>query len=706
MSYLSRPRLGFLAADATTNPSTANNENVIHLLDYQRAELLNPPVVEGATLPTMSPAAYREWMTTLITSSDPLPDPDAPPGPGNQPNWGPQMPGYWNYWGDHMTTWGSATINSLWLPGEKPVTSAGTDPLFGASIAWHARIVDVDPADTWSTQFVASGFSVVGPDASGELAELVSGIPTTSFLRWLNFFRYEGAGTFQSVVPNDRLTFIEDARAPRSKAFAALRDGARAGGGLLLRYCFYGMRPMMDASQLYDEFSAGGHQTNPKIGRVLGTIHVWNGTDMVSTPVGRVMQQRTPPYFASSPQADSLVPVPVAMNVRTHGDVEQLHEPGTHLHAESKMVPCVHNMGPAVAVVEDDRVVLDLLTAFPEAGCAPGFAGDALAKHDFGRVLLQLVYGDPDDPEMATLGDVSYDRKAYEALAGVWEVPFDPSSEAAKHLGDGFLELRDADGNVLLREIEVAQLETDDRAIYLDLEPSEGGGAPIAAGSLTLRAFYKGEPITEPLDVRVQFWADVMTPGEVNSVNPLVVMACVLTTEQDSTGTYSLVGASRSSDGSWDVTIPAGGELELRFTADTPGCFKLRFIAPGMTIVPAQQPAFAVEYYTNVRALPYDDYSHVPDEELTLQFVYDEVLAYFSILYPVMSEIIPWGPDNTPHDPERVAQFAALMSMAVDESRLGTALQMPITRDLSAGKRALLQRWCALQTRTQSEPGV
>ena len=65
-----------------------------------------------------------------------------------------------------------------------------------------------------------------------------------------------------------------------------------------------------------------------------------------------------------------------------------------------------------------------------------------------------------------------------------------------------------------------------------------------------------------------------------------------------------------------------------------------------------------------------------------------------------MSTIIPWGPDNTPHDPERVAQFAALMSQAVDASRLDTALQMPITRELSAGKRALLQRWCALQMRT------
>ncbi|HWC27378.1 MAG TPA: hypothetical protein VG474_12400 [Solirubrobacteraceae bacterium] len=700
MSYLSRPRIGFLATDATTNPSTANNENVIHFLDYERAVLLNPPAVESATLPHMSHAAYREWMTTLVTYSNPLPHPSNPPGPGNEPEWEPGMPGYWNYWGDHMTTWGSAAINSLWLPGADPVTSAGSDSLFGSRVVWHARIVDVDPADTWSTQFVSSGFSIIGPDASGELAELVCGIPTTSYTRWLNFFRYQGAGTFQSVIPNDGLTFIDNARAPESAAFAALRDGARAGGGLLLRYCFYGMKTQYSQQSQYDNFSAGGRQVNPKIGSVLGTIGVWNGRDLISTPVGRVLQQPTPPFFAPTEQADAGSAVPVALHVRTHADVEQLHEPGTHLHAESQLLQCIQSMGPAVAVVEDDAVVLDLLTAFPESGCDPSATGDPFDKHDFGPVSLELVYDSPAGSTTADLGPVSYDRETYESLAGVWEVPLDPSSEAAQHLRDGYLRLRDGAGNVLLREIEVAQVETDDRGIYVDLAPPAGGGTPTATGSLTLRAFTKGEPITAPLDVQVQFWVDVMTPGKANSINPLVVMACLLTNAEDTTGAYTVVDAGEEPSGTFHVTIPAGGELALKFTADTAGCFKLRFIVPGMTIDSTQPPAFAVEYYTNVRALPYHDYSDVPDEKVTLQYVFDEVLAYFSILYPVMSAIIPWGPENTPHDPDRVAQFAALMSMAIDESRIGTALQMPITRDLSAGKRALLQRWCALQMRT------
>ena len=47
----------------------------------------------------------------------------------------------------------------------------------------------------------------------------------------------------------------------------------------------------------------------------------------------------------------------------------------------------------------------------------------------------------------------------------------------------------------------------------------------------------------------------------------------------------------------------------------------------------------------------------------------------------------------------RVAQFAAIMRQAVDRKHLGTALAMPITRELDEGKRRLVQRWCDLQPR-------
>jgi hypothetical protein len=670
MSYLAKPRIGFFASDAMTNPSTANNENVLHLLDYDNVKLINPPAVEGGDLPRMSDAAYREWMTTLITYSDPL---DQIPDP-TQPNWRPAMPGYWNYWGDHMTTFGGATVTSAWLDDE-PVTTPGSDPLLGANVVFNARIVDLNPADTYCSLFVAAGFSVIGPDVEGNLAELMRGVPTTAMTRWLNFYRYYGAGTFQAVIPNAGLSFIDEARAPDSPALRALREGARGGGGLLLRWCFYGMKAAKSMTDMYDLFQQGQPAVNPKVGRVVGSIGIWNGTDVVSAPVARILQQPGPPYFPATGELEA--EERRHLRVKTHDDVERVVTPGNLLHATNAEVACVKNMGPAAAVVLGNRVALDLNTAFPEITCDPTATGDPFQKYDFGTVNLELVDG---SGSVAVLGSVQYDVQTYQQLGGVWEVPFDPASEAGQHISDGFFQLRDEAGTVLLREVDVAQIVTDDQAVYLDLVQT--GDGLKAAGTAELRVFAKGEPITEPIRISVERWNDVQNPGKANSVNPLVVTA----TE---------IGEERSAD-VFTLDVPAGGRVDVPVEADRPGCYKLRYIAPGMDVSPSQ-PAWAVEYFSCFRVLPYDDYSHVADTDLTFDFVYDEVFSYYSILFPVMARIIPWGPANTPHDPERVEQFASLILQAVDESRLGTALEMPITRELSAGKRALLQRWCALQ---------
>ena len=699
MSYLSRPRVNFFSTDAMTNPSTANNENVIHLLDYDNVELLNPPVVKGATLAEMSPAAYRQWMTSLVVYSDPFNEVN-PFDPNARADWQQGMPGYWNYWGDHLSTFGDARVTTACLEHGDP---AG-DPLLGASVTFRSRIVDVNPADTFCSQFVASGFSVIGPDSDGNPAELIAGVPTTSMTRFLNFFRWMGAGTFQAVIANDRLSFIDEARAPASAALHALRAGASSGGGLLLRWCYYGMKTARNQNQMYDAFQQGEMATNPKVGRVVGSLGVWNGDDMISTPVGRYLQQPGPPFFAST-EATSVRQTP---RVKSHKDVEKVSTRGlaapsgaaeTPSPAEAPAPappppnPAVGNMGVAVAVVDGNRVVLDLNTAFPEGGKPPPLP-EPWPKVDAGVVNLELVYDAGQGTTTTVLGPVRYDGRTYEQEGGVAEVPFDPASEAGKHIRSGSLRLVVEHGPVLLQESDVPLVLTDDQAVYLDL-PSTG----VARGRAQLRVFEKGEPIQEPVTVTVEQWNDVQVPGEVNSLDPLVMTA-----------------TSLSEVASWSSTVqvPTGGRVDVPLTADRPGCYKLRYLPPGMHVGPqdaappvpvdpdgpppqAPPPNWAVEFFSTFRVLPYDDYSNVADADITFEYVYKEVLNYFAILFPIMSTIIPWGPDNTPLDPERVAQFAALIRQATDESRIGTALEMPITRDLSAGKRALLHRWCDLQ---------
>lgn len=654
MSYLDKPRIGFHGDDAWTNPSTANNENVIHLLDYDHVKLLNPPKLLGADLREMSDVAYREWMTSLMTYD--AGNPNDPQGKYD-PGWAPAMPGYWNYYGDHLTTFGTASVNGVWLPGQS--APGEDDALVGARLAFNAKLVDVDPADTFSSQLISAAFSLVGPDGAGNPIQLLSGVPTIAHLRWTNFNRPYGAGTFQCVIPNDTLQFVDEAVAPASAGLLALRDGAATGGGLLLRYCLYDMQAGAKMPAMYDAFRMGNYAWNPKVGYVLGTIGVWNGSDMTTAPVGRILQLPgwpIPPAPASE-EASS-------MHIASHADVERLHTPGTKDHATLAALPDQNMVGPAVAVVQDDVVVLDLLTTFPEQ------APRDMTKVDYGDV--QLLAGETE------VGTVAYDRATYEAQAGIVELPL--SEEARNAVADGSLVLRDQYGRELLREVNVMQVETDDRGVYLDMEKE--GETATARGAVHIRVFDRGEPAADPFTLTVQVVADDMHLGVANSTDPLVV--------QQNQLEWKVLHE-------FGVDVPAGGEVDVPFTSTEPGCHKLRFLPRGMAV--PDSPQFAVELYANVRVLPYHDYDDKPDEEITWDFVYHHVFRYYGILYPIMSLIIPWGPDDLPNDPVRVAQFAAIMRQAVDEKYLGTALSMPITRELDAGKRRLVQRWCDLQMR-------
>lgn len=668
MSYLSRPRISFFSRDATVNPSTANNNYVFYALDYGTVELQNPPPIVGASLPEMSDAAYREWMTSLVAFSDPV---DQIPDP-TRPDWQPTMGGSWNYWGDHLATFGTASVTSVLVDGD-PVTRPSDDALVGTNLVFNARMADLDPGDTFCTQFVPAGLSLLGRDAEGGITEILRGVPTTAYTRFFNLHRIRGAGSFFAVIPNAALEFADESVISDSRGLRALREGAGNGGGLVLRWCYYGMESRMDVLEMYDRTQRGEEPVNPKIGRVVGSIGVWNGEDVRSAPVGRMLQRPGPPYFATD---DENAEESKAVRVKSHGDVERAHKPGTVLNAQVADTACEDSVGPAMAVVEHDRVVLDMGTTFPEAGCDPAAERGSWSKHDFGVVRLELeAVGGGVEP----LGEVAYDAETYESLGGTWEVPIDPGPETRRRIAEGALRLCIAGGDVLLREIDCAQVVTDDQAVYLDMQVAAGG--PIARGRARLRVFRKGEPLPDHETVHVEVWKTYQGPSKANSVNPLVLMAA---------------DVSEQKVGSFTVDIPEGGVADVPIDATEPGSYKLRYVAPGMH-VEGGSPHWSVEQYSCYRVLPHDDYSNVPDDQITYEFVYKEVLSYYAILYPVMAKIIPWGPENAPPDAERVGEFAGLIRQAIDERRLGTALAMPITRELSAGKRALLRRWCDLQ---------
>jgi hypothetical protein len=90
-----------------------------------------------------------------------------------------------------------------------------------------------------------------------------------------------------------------------------------------------------------------------------------------------------------------------------------------------------------------------------------------------------------------------------------------------------------------------------------------------------------------------------------------------------------------------------------------------------------------------VRVLPSDaELDAIPDDQLSWALVYEKVLRYYYKLYPVMDARLPL---NDQAACERAAQMLLLLT---DASAWSSTMYMPVTRELSDGKRRLLHRWC------------
>ena len=109
-------------------------------------------------------------------------------------------------------------------------------------------------------------------------------------------------------------------------------------------------------------------------------------------------------------------------------------------------------------------------------------------------------------------------------------------------------------------------------------------------------------------------------------------------------------------------------------------------------VPPATLP-LATADFTSVRTLPFDDELEeaTPDEALTFDFVYTAILSTYDAIAPRMSNILDLA------DAAAVRTFARRILEVVDPALFESSRYMPVTRDLSRGRRTLLRRFCTLR---------
>lgn len=696
MSYLSRPAFHFIGG-AYSNPSTANNNDFADVFDVDTLEF-KPTItpVPGATVlqpPGQPQVSYggpqdssllRTWLMGLMTG---LPASEGGP-------YGQQA--HWNYYGDHATRFDQATVSTIWArPG---VTVPSTDPLYGATVQivgnvffggppTNPVIVDVDPYALVTSQIFSAGIRVVAADGQTVLIDAQQN--NRAFSYFINPYKNvdPAAIGFQMVsaificsVQNGPGLKINPSGV-HSPALADLASAVAAGAGLNLRYCFYDAIYQTSPSDLYQNYAKGIYSANPYIGKVLGTLGVLAPGDLLSAPMGRKLYVQTKFSTAGATCGGQAV---------TGGTI---------------------TLGEAMAGVDPSArsITLDLISTFPECNVVTN------EKLDLGAMQLVLV---PPGGAAIPVGPIPNDQQTYEAGGGLAEISYASSPHLAQieqYLATASLAIQGlTPAQVLLGEVPGIDIQTDDRAVYFQESTPGGNGGPAVPGTatITIRVFDKGVPAPAATTVNLEYW--MCQKDYINPDKPMVPVPLQATPPQPTLGRYfTVAGATALPNTAYflpyygggpqhvevmtdQVTVPAGGVLTLQLTALRPGVSAIRFLDASQ---PPTVPNFAWDnvFYALVRILPTDDFSAYTDEQINnWPFIYANVFCYFSLLYPIMSTFIPWGPEEAPRDPEKVKAFANNILQFTDPGFWESTLYMPITREMSAGKRALLARWCQL----------
>lgn len=607
----------------------------------------------------------------------------------------------------------TTTITGGDLGFQQPVAK---DPIIGEPVVISGdggngpgRLVDTNPTSPWSTQlyfgqlaFGGSNYGISGP----RVFRMQS--------RWLNPNRIYSQDQFlvspassigvcfQTCIPFDQITWPA---AGSSQLITKLQQAASQPGalGIMMRLTayvnLYFMNGILNSTKAqprdypslakllataWDAWNNKGDSSqffsNPCYSHVVGVVGVWNEGELASVPGGRCMAAGTP----VAPLGIALVKSPATPPMR--------RMMGHELKADS-LAPtgAPVALGPVAANIDYNSklISLDLSSAIPETG-TPGQWPSDLTKADFGPLTLGVMTNDT-FTSIATIDYEQYQKTAYEASAGIIDIPF-PDSCTDNLLQDGTLAIQVQGQTALLEQSLTA--ETDRRGIYLD----QNGETEFQ-----LQVCRMGEP-SPGMNVMIARYDSNL------SLVPTDQPQLVDFTNGNQT-TVTVPNSPPVTSGVTIVTTDKNGNAVVGIAAQSPSFPVLAFFPYAGDALPQPPASFNFTddaFYTTVRVLPFDDqvpasfvnlWNSTKDQAQAWNFIYNQILYLYDMLFNVMLEYVNLGSQQVVEQ-----NINAIWSAISEEAAAESTYAMPITRDMSAGKRLTLQLWIYLVANNYNVP--
>jgi hypothetical protein len=733
MSVLSFPRLyfqGYMQWDVCTS----NNNDYVPVYDAANAELdwaflgqLTPPIN-----PDNFRDNFREWAIKPYGDSCPDSTEGASDSCGGNPS--SHMPSRWNFYGGmgcsfiqhpannavSQASGGDVAYNQPAAPGDpilrKPVEISG-NTIGGRSSP--ARLIDINPASPFCSQIYLSSFKV--GDAQTFLGGTVSKrMYSRSFFVPRNISSdliIAGAigAIFQTTIPTAAMQ-----SGGGSLLVNALANAARAKGaaGLMLRFATYNTvyykngifndiaeRPR-NCEELTALYQAKKVFINPAYSRVVGVLGVWNQGELATAPGGHMLVPNmalAPVSTASTAMVRAAVPIGVV------GHTALQFEPGADISATTSSLP---PLAPGVIHAEVNaaaRIIsLDLQNAIPEFTLDADLQSE---RYDYGTIDVGVRLPNETFNLIGSFAYAQYNKAAYSAKGGLVDVPFGTGVTAQLitqwlKTDNGVLALR-AQGQILSLETPLT-IETDDRGVYIDQGETQ---------RISLHVRFKNEippPGTEVFVFQYFPWLLKLGSGSWSvfdgtpppvSGDPLVQVCNVLPASPFLNVPQFWLQVNEGNAG-FNITARAPGFPILAFYPKPAPQLSVGF---GFSAPPAV--SIGTSFYSVARVLPFNDdlygqfvhcwngtgsYAGQPkyDRLQAWRFVYGKILYVYDMIFPVMDLFMPLG------DLMRVeGAIDQLMVMITEDMEVSSTLYMPVTRDLSAGKRKVLEAWGSLVVR-------
>jgi hypothetical protein len=312
---------------------------------------------------------------------------------------------------------------------------------------------------------------------------------------------------------------------------------------------------------------------------------------------------------------------------------------------------------------------------------------------------------------LATLSSKCYAQANYEKAGGIVDLQLNKT----QLVRDGLIAFRvqrdvwvgqpDADGNMQPSKSRIVLLETpltaqtDQRGIYLNEGETtafrisvKNKGKPAPGTNLLVVKYNPPDALTGPVNA--------VPAGGPQVVNILNGTATVISVTPDPgpgiPATIQTKAAIFQAD--------AHGIVTVNVKAANPGFPVLVFYpyAAGQPqpVAPGSFDEVGTAMFTTIRVLPYDDaivdqfvqlWNSTKDPAQAWNFVYSNILYLYDMIFPVMLKFVPLG------DRQRVeAAIDQVLALVSPKYFPESTLAMPITRDLSRGKRTVIELWGGL----------